>query len=295
MNADGVSNNAARCDVSNDGTASSTIVNVVCQSVADVVESTSVENEPVLLNSSVPDDTLIHHDKSDKMEDSPVADQGSATLELGNDHAPDALDSSATQPSRPLEMHLASFNAMSEPPANAQSYLVDVDTLRNVLEFFWVPFFQSHALPLTPTHVPLSCVKSQASERWREFAKCYGTPCCSHAADLIRLSAIGFGVWKVVSTSKKDLSRYAALYNPNFVNMSAWFTYRLTTLVKMLATPHSHSKWTDLVLRANTSVRRRNLELMWTRCADSCSKASYRGFHGAVVPLHEWGAMLVNE
>ena len=98
--------------------------------------------------------------------------------------------------------------------ADAQLYLVDVDVLREILTTFWVPFLQSGVHAWSHTVVPMTLIKAQPFDRWHELAKWFADPCCLHTADLVRLSALSFGVWKIVSKNKMDRSRSTALYVP---------------------------------------------------------------------------------
>jgi hypothetical protein len=147
--------------------------------------------------------------------------------------------------------------------ADAQSYLVDVDVLREILTTFWVPFLQSGVHAWSHTVVPMTLVKAQFFDRWHELAKWFADPCCLHTADLVRLSALSFGVWKIVSKNKMDRSRSTALYDPFFDNMTHVFLGRLDILKSLLATSGSDAKWTRLADQVNTNVRRRSPSLPW--------------------------------
>ena len=180
-------------------------------------------------------------------------------------------------------------------PSTYQDVVVDADIVHDVLKSFWLPFLNSAVIQQNPTVVALSCARAQPAERWNELVRSFADPCCVHTADLIRVSAISFGVWKVVSRQKKDLNRFAALYNPFSVDMRACFQVRLEKLEKLLATPHSDDEWSHLVTQVNLSIRRRNMSLPWTRCPKPCSITSFENKSVETIPLLSWGLLLQNE
>jgi hypothetical protein len=116
-----------------------------------------------------------------------------------------------------------------------------------------------------------------------------------HAADLIRVCATTFGVWKLVSTKKSDLSRFCALYNPFLIDMKASFQIRLLRVEKLMATPDCHAKWVEATRQVNSSIQRRNMSIKWKRCPDACIGAHLKPYLGEGFPLASWGIHLLKE
>jgi hypothetical protein len=173
----------------------------------------------------------------------------------------------------------------SSPSLPTSRAEITFEMVRSALTSFWLPFLTVSAVH--GTFVPLECVNACATQRWTAFIQTVCRPCCSEIQNVVRLSALAFGVRKVVSLKSNELCANVALYNPKVHDMAPIFRMRSIRLAAFLNLDISHQLCQNLLVEINKCWEG------YTRCtAQPCALPTFKGFCFTRFPLKGWQDVL---
>ena len=161
--------------------------------------------------------------------------------------------------------------------------------VRHVLSSFWVPFLQlaSISCAVAPYQV---VYPQELSKRWDEFIGSFSNrSCCTYQFNLVRLSAIAFGVSKVASIKTEHLKTQAGLYNPTLRDNAHLMSARLDQLKCLLSESTGSGAMTKVVDHVHSAIA--GAKEGPAKCADTeCVAVHFVHKDCVWVPLTLFGA-----
>ena len=128
---------------------------------------------------------------------------------------------------------------------------------------------------------------SNPTQRWSAFINTVCGPCCEVVQNVVRLSALAFGVRKLVSLKPNELGSKVALYNPKMTDMASEFKRWSVKLMALLTLDTTHQHWQNLMTQ---------IDKCWGQyscCNDRvCVPPTFRGFGFTRFPLQKWHDVL---
>jgi hypothetical protein len=105
--------------------------------------------------------------------------------------------------------------------------------------------------------------------------------------NVIRLSALAFGVRKLVSLKPNELGAKVALYNPRLSEMTSEFKRRSVTLAALLTLDNNDQLWQNLLAEINKCWEGYNSCIV-----RACVPPTFRGIGFTRFPLCKWHDVL---
>ena len=162
---------------------------------------------------------------------------------------------------------------------------VSGEMLRSALTSFWVPFLS--VCGVYGSFVPLQCVSASPTQRWTAFIQTVCGPCCPEVQNIVRLSALAFGVRKLVSLKANELCSKVVLYNHKLDDMAEIFRIRSVQVTAFLGLDDSHDCFQKVLVEINKCWEG------YDRCTDRpCALPTFKGIGSMRFPLNRWQIIL---